>query len=101
MVWVPKRSIQTQEKDDSQAKDAMQLKKKRRYDRRSPNLSFASNHQSYWSLHHPFAMQMPYMPMPWNSSLYAFGYPSYSYFDPRMPYGSSYHRGLSHNCYAY
>ena len=54
MAWVPKRSIQTQDKDDSQAKDAMQLKKKRRYDRRSPNLRFASNHQSYWSLHRPF-----------------------------------------------
>ncbi|KAG2615340.1 hypothetical protein PVAP13_3NG063000 [Panicum virgatum] len=101
MAWVPKWSIQTQDKDDGQAKGAMQLKKKRRYNRRSPNLRFASNHQNYWSLHHPLAMQMPHIPMPWNSSLYAFGYPSYSYFDPRMPYGSSYHRGLSHNCYAY
>ena len=54
MAWVPKQSIQTQDKDDGQAEGAMQLKKKRRYDKLSSNLRFASNHQSYWSLHRPF-----------------------------------------------
>ena len=101
MAWVPKGSIQTDNKDDGQAKGAMQLKKKRGYDRQSPNLRFASNHQNYWSLHHPFVIQMPHMPMSWNSSLDVFGYPSYSYFDPQMPYGSLYNGGLSPNCYLY
>nr|TKW26557.1 hypothetical protein SEVIR_3G198000v2 [Setaria viridis] len=57
--------------------------------------------QNYWSLHHPFALQMSYMSMYWNSSLDIFGYPSYSYFDPWMPHGSLYHGGLSANCCAY
>nr|TKW00367.1 hypothetical protein SEVIR_8G104300v2 [Setaria viridis] len=69
MAWVPKGSIQTQNKDDS--------------------------------LHYPFALQMSYMFMSWNSSLDMFGYPSCSYFDPWMPHGSLYYGGLSPNCYAY
>ena len=54
MAWLPKRSIQTQDKDDGPAKGAMQLKKKRRSKRRSSNTRFAPNHQNYWSVHHPF-----------------------------------------------
>uniref|UniRef100_K3ZM83 Uncharacterized protein n=1 Tax=Setaria italica TaxID=4555 RepID=K3ZM83_SETIT len=46
MAWVRKGSIQIQNKDDE----------KRRYERRSPKLRFAPNHQNYWSLHHPFAL---------------------------------------------
>ena len=38
MSWVPKGSIQTQDKDDGPAKGAMQLKKKRRSKRRSSKL---------------------------------------------------------------
>ncbi|KAG2570878.1 hypothetical protein PVAP13_7KG186500 [Panicum virgatum] len=96
MVWVPKGSVSTQDKDDDQANGAMQLKKKRRSRRRSSNMRFAPNHQNYWSVH-PFDSQMPYMPMSWNSSLDMYAYPSYSYFDPWMPYGSLYHGGLSPN----
>jgi hypothetical protein len=93
MAWVPKGSIQTQDKDDGQAKGAMQLKEKRRSKRRSSNVRFAPNHQNYWSVHHLFDLQMPHMPMFWNSSLDVFGYPSYSYFDPWRLYRSLYHGG--------
>jgi len=101
MAWVPKGSIRTQDKDDGQAKGAMQLKEKRRSKGRSSNMRFAPNHQNYWSIHHPFNLQIPHMPMFWNSSLDVFGYPSYSYFDNRIPYGSLYHGGLLPNYYAY
>ena len=101
MAWVPKGSIRTQDKDDGQVKGAMQLKEKRRSKGRSSNMRFAPNHQNYWSIHHPFNLQIPHMPMFWNSSLDVFGYPSYSYFDNRIPYGSLYHGGLLPNCYAY
>uniref|UniRef100_K3ZEY5 Uncharacterized protein n=1 Tax=Setaria italica TaxID=4555 RepID=K3ZEY5_SETIT len=99
MAWVPKRSIQTQSKDDVQSKGVAQFKEKRKFERRSPKLRFARNHQSYWSLPHPFTLQVPYVPIPWNSSLDMFGYPSHSYFDI-WSYGSLYHKGLSPNCYA-
>uniref|UniRef100_K3XRD0 Uncharacterized protein n=1 Tax=Setaria italica TaxID=4555 RepID=K3XRD0_SETIT len=69
MARVSKRSIQIQNKDNAQEKGATQLKEKKRYERRSPKLRFAPNHQIYWSLHHPFALQMPHMPLSWNSSL--------------------------------
>ena len=97
MAWVPKDSIQTQDKDDDQAKGGMQLKKKRRSKRRSSNMRFTSNHQNYWSVHHPFDSQIPYTPISWNSSINMFGYPSHSYFDPRMTYGSFYNGGLPPN----
>nr|TKW19768.1 hypothetical protein SEVIR_4G041600v2 [Setaria viridis] len=77
-----------------------QLKEKRKFERRSPKLKFAPNHQNYWSLPHPFALQMSYVPISWNPSLDMFGYPSHSYFDPWVPHGSLYHGGLSPNCYA-
>jgi hypothetical protein len=87
---------------DDQAKGATQLKENKRYDRRSSKLRFAPNYQNYWSLPSPFALQMTHMPMFWNSSLDMLDYPSYSYFDPWVPHGSSlYHRGLSPNYYAY
>ena len=102
MAWVPKGSIQTQDKDDVHTKGATQLKEKRRSRRRSSSMRFAPNHQNYWSVHHPFDLQMPYTPMSWNSSLGMFSYPSHSYFNPwTMPYGSLYHGGLSPNYYAY
>ncbi|KAG2577597.1 hypothetical protein PVAP13_6NG198300, partial [Panicum virgatum] len=101
MAWVPRRSITTQDKDDGQAKGAMQLKKKRRSKRQSSNMRFAPNHRNYWSQHHPFDLHIPYMSISWNSSLDMFGCPSHSYFDPWMPYLSFYHGGLSLNCYAY
>nr|TKW12957.1 hypothetical protein SEVIR_5G069300v2 [Setaria viridis] len=44
MAWAPKRSIQIQNKDDAQAKGVEQLKKKKRYERRSSKLRFAPNH---------------------------------------------------------
>ncbi|CAN6231659.1 unnamed protein product, partial [Urochloa humidicola] len=86
MAWVPKRSIQTQDKGDVEAKGAAQLKEKRRSRRRSSNMRFAPNYQNYWSLHHPYALQMPHMPMSWNSSIDTFGYPSCYNFNP-WPYG--------------
>jgi len=101
MACVPKGSIQTQDKDDGPANGAMQFKKKRRSKRRSSNIRFAPNHQNYLSVHHPFDLPMSYTPMSWNSSYNMFGYPSCFNFDPRMPYGSLYHGGLSTNCYAY
>ncbi|KAG2595672.1 hypothetical protein PVAP13_5KG279087, partial [Panicum virgatum] len=90
MAWVPKGSVPIQDKDDGQAKGEMQLKKKRRSKRRSSNMRFTSNHQNYWSVHHPFDSQILYTPISWNSSINMFGYPSHSYFDPRMTYGSFY-----------
>ena len=101
MAWVPKESIQTQDKDDDKAKGAIQLKEKRRSKRRSSNMWFAPNHQNYWSVHHPFDLQISCMPVSWNSSLSMFSYPLHSYFDPWMPYGSLYHGGLLPNCYPY
>ena len=101
MTWVPKGSIQTQDKNDDQAKGATQLKEKKRYERRPSKLRFAPNHQNYWSLPRSFASQMPHMPMFWNSSLGVLDYPSYSYFGPWVPHGSLYHRRLSPHCYAY
>nr|TKW14385.1 hypothetical protein SEVIR_5G164200v2 [Setaria viridis] len=100
MARVPKRSIQIQNKDNAQEKGAAQLKEKKRYERRSPKLRFAPNHQIYWSLHHPFALQMPHMPLSWNSSLDMFSYPLHSYFDP-WSCGSLYYRGSSPNYYTY
>jgi hypothetical protein len=101
MTWILKGSIRTHTGDD-QAKGATQLKEKKRYEKRSSKLRFAPNHQSYWSLPSPFALQMPQMPMFWNSSLDMLDYPSYSYFGPWVPHGSSlYHRGLSPKYYAY
>ena len=38
-------------------------------------MRFALNHQNYWLLHYPFATQMPYTPMSWNSSYNMFGTP--------------------------
>ena len=101
MAWVPKGSIQTQDEDDVCTEGAMQLKKNRRSKRRSSNIRFAPNHQNYWSVHHPFDLQMSCMPVSWNSSLSMFSYPLHSCFDPWMPYGSLYHGGLLPNCYAY
>jgi hypothetical protein len=102
MTWIPKGSIRNQVMVDDQAKGATHLKEKKRYERRSSKLRFAPNHQSYWSLPSPFALQMPHMPMFWNSSLDMLDYPSYSYFGPWVPHGSSlYHRGLSPKYYAY
>ena len=63
MAWVPKDSIQTQDKDDDQAKGVIQLKEKRRSKRRSLNIMIAPNHQNYWSVHHPFDLQMSCMPV--------------------------------------
>nr|TKW08483.1 hypothetical protein SEVIR_6G031100v2 [Setaria viridis] len=100
MAWVPIQSIQTQSKDDVQAKGAAQLKEKRKFERQSPKLRFAPNHQNYWSLRHPFALQMPYLPISWNSSLDMFGYPSHTHFDPWVPHGSLHRGGLSPSCYA-
>jgi hypothetical protein len=100
-AWIPKGSIRTHTGDD-QAKGATQMKDKKRYERRSSKLRFAPNHQNYWSLPNSFALQMPHMPIFWNSSLNMLDYPSYSYFGPWVPHGSSlYHRGLSPNYYAY
>jgi G3E family GTPase len=79
MAWIPKGSTRTQDMGDDQAKGATQLKEKKRYERRSSKLRFAPNHQSYWSLPNPFALQIPHMPMIWNSSLDMLDYPSYSY----------------------
>ena len=102
MTWIPKGSIRTQDTGDDQAKGATQLKEKKRYERRSSKLSFAPNHQNYGSLPSPFALQMPHMLMFQNSSLDMLDYPSYSYFGPWVPHGSSlYHRGSSSYCYAY
>ena len=101
MAWVPKWSIQTQDKDDVHIKGATQLKEKRRSKRRSSNMRFAPNCQNYWLVHHPSDLQVSYAPMSWNSSYNMFGYPSCFNFGPRMPYGSLYHGGLSPNCYAY
>ena len=101
MAWVPKGSIQTQDKDDVRTEGAMQLKKNRRSKRQSSNIRFAPSHQNYWSVHHLFDSQMPYTPVSWNSSMNMFGYPSHSYFDPWTPCGSLYQGGLSPNCYAY
>ncbi|RCV22276.1 hypothetical protein SETIT_4G207900v2 [Setaria italica] len=101
MAWVPKGSIQIQNKNDVQANGAAQLKGKKKSERQSSNMRFVPNHQNYWSLHHPFALQMSYVPMSLNSFLDMFGYPSYSYFDPWMPHGSLYHGDLSPNYYAY
>jgi hypothetical protein len=101
MAWIPKGSIRTHTGDD-QAKGATQLKDKKRYERRSSKLRFAPNHQNYWSLPNSFALQTPHMPIFWNSSLNMLDYPSYSYFGPWVPHGSSlYLRGLSPNYYAY
>ena len=102
MAWIPKGSIRTQDTGDDQAKGATQLKEKKRYERWSSKLRFAPNHQNYWSLPSPFALQMPHMPMFWNSSLDMLDYPPYSYLGPWVPHGSSlYHKGLSPNYYAY
>lgn len=100
MAWVPKQSIQTQSRDDVQAKGAAQLKEKRKFERQSPKLRFTPNHQNYWSLPYPFALQMPYVPISWNSSLDMFGYLSHTHFDPWVPHGSLHHGGLSPSCYA-
>jgi G3E family GTPase len=62
MAWIPKGSIRTHTGVD-QAKGATQLKEKKRYERHSSKLRFAPNHQSYWSLPSPFALQIPHMPM--------------------------------------
>jgi hypothetical protein len=85
MAWIPKGSIQTH-KGDGQAKGATQLKGKKRYERRSSKLRFAPNYQNYWSLPSSFTLQMPHMPMFWNSSLDVVDYPSY--FGPWVPHGS-------------
>ena len=101
MAWIPKGSAQTPDKDNVHIRGVAQLKEKRWSKIRSLKMRFSPNHRHYWLVHHPFDLQIPCMPMSWNSSLNAFGYPSYSYFDPQMPYGSLYHGGLSPNCYAY
>ncbi|PUZ46526.1 hypothetical protein GQ55_7G087200 [Panicum hallii var. hallii] len=72
------------------AKGAIQLKGKRKSERRFSSMRFAPNHRNYWSLHHLFDLQMSYMPMSWNSSLGMFGYTSHFYFDPWFNYGSLY-----------
>jgi len=100
MAWVPKGSIQTQDKDDVQTKGATHLKEKKGYERRPSKIRFAPNHQKYWSLHHPFALQMPHMPMFMNSSINMFGYPSY-YYCPWTPFESLYHEGFSPNICPY
>nr|TKW00328.1 hypothetical protein SEVIR_8G101100v2 [Setaria viridis] len=87
MAWVPKISIQIQSKDDVQAKGATQLKEKRRLERQYPKLRFVPNHKNYWSVPYPFALQMPRVPISWNSSMDTSGCPSHSYFDP-WSYGS-------------
>jgi hypothetical protein len=63
IAWIPKGSTRTQDIGDDQSKGATQLKEKKRYERQSSKLRFAPNHQSYWSLPSPFALQMPHMPM--------------------------------------
>ena len=97
MAWVLIGSTQTQDKDDVRTKGATQLKRKRSYDRWSPNLMFPPSHQNHWPTHHLFNLHMPYTPMCWNSSLDMYDFPTYSYFDPLRPYGSLYHGGLSPN----
>jgi hypothetical protein len=88
-----------QRKDGIQAKVATEMIEKRKTKRRSPTLRFAPNHQNYRSSYRPYALQMPPMPQSWSSSLGMFGYPSYSYFHPWMPYGSLYHGGWLPNCH--
>jgi G3E family GTPase len=63
IAWIPKGSTRTQDIGDDQSKGATQLKEKKIYERQSSKLRFAPNHQSYWSLPSPFALQMPHMPM--------------------------------------
>ncbi|PVH35047.1 hypothetical protein PAHAL_7G093700 [Panicum hallii] len=86
------------DKVDVEAKGAIQLKGKRKSERRFSSMRFAPNHRNYWSLHNPFDLQMPYMPMSWNSSLGMFGYTSHFYFDPWFNYGSLYLGGSLPNC---
>jgi hypothetical protein len=100
MAWIPKGSIRTHTGDD-QAKGATLLKDKKRYGRQSSKLRFAPNHQKFWPLPSSFTLQMPHMPMFWNSSLDVLDYSSHL-LCPWVPHGSSlYHRGLSPNCYAH
>jgi hypothetical protein len=89
MAWIPKGSIRTHDMCNDQAKGATHLKENKRYERRSSKLGFVPNHQNYWSLPSSFTLQMPHMSMFWNSSLDMLDYPSYSYFGPWVPHGSS------------
>jgi hypothetical protein len=86
LAWVPKRSIQAQ-KDDTQASGATKAKKRRIFMKRLPSWRFASDHQNYWSWHHPYSMPMSV----WNSSPSMHGYSSALFFYPW--YGSLYYGG--------
>jgi hypothetical protein len=90
LAWVPKRSIQVHDREDSLLKGAKETSQ-----------WFAPNHQNYWSSHNPYFTSTPSLPMLWSPPSGMFGYPSWSYFDPLMSYGSLYHGGLFPNNYVF
>ncbi|OEL29107.1 hypothetical protein BAE44_0009874, partial [Dichanthelium oligosanthes] len=82
LARVPKGSVQPQDEDNVQVKDVTEAQEKRRASMRISTQRFAPNHQSYWSLHHPYSLPMPQMRLAWSTSSTIFGHSSYSYFDP-------------------
>ena len=92
MAWVPKGSTQNENNAQASiAKSAAKVKKEKseKYEqtsRRFPNL---------WSGNYPYSSNMPFMPMPRDSSSSIICYPPWVYFNPWMHYNFSHHeRGL-------
>jgi hypothetical protein len=99
MVWVPKESIQVQNKKDTKVE--VEAKKEKRVHRCAPNQQFASNHQVLSPPHYLYSSPLSSMSMSLNPLSGMFCYPSWSYFNPWMSYESLCHGGILPNYYAY
>jgi hypothetical protein len=101
LAWVPKRSIQVHDREDSLMKGAKETKRRGATKGYLSNQRFARDHQHNWSPYDPYPASTTFMLILWNPPSGMFGYPSWPYFDPWMSYGSLYHGGLFPNHYAF
>jgi hypothetical protein len=99
--WLLKRSIQVHDRDDSLMKGAKETKRRGATKGYLPNQRFARDHQHNWSPYDPYPASTTSMPILWNPPSCMFGYPSWSYFDPWMSYGSLYHGGMFPDHYTF
>jgi hypothetical protein len=93
MTWAPNGSSQDPVKDDAFGRSGVKANKRKKASTRCLGERFAPAQQSYWSLHRPYFLAMPYM-----SSQGMFGYPLWHKF---APCASLYYGGVQQNYYAY
>ena len=78
-----------------------EVKKEKNESNKQLSRRCASQYQNLRLAHHPYSSTIPFMPLPWNSSIGMINYPPWIYFDPWMQHNFLYHDRVLPNHYTF